>query len=139
MCVNLRKISSSSADLFESLQNIGTMTRTLYEYNKRHTNSLFELFSLDADAFKQGDVQQLQAHQVSAISVGNALGRILIGLLSDLVVNRTGKSANRVYLLLLVSFLALASQGLAATPDTITDLKKLLTFSSTTGLMYGTL
>jgi MFS family permease len=132
-------MSPSSADLFRSSQNIGTMTRTLYEYNKRHTNSLFELFTLDADAFKQGDVQQLQAHQVSAISVGNALGRIFIGLLSDLVVNRTGKSANRVYLLLLVSFLALASQGLAATPDTITDLKKLLTFSSTTGLMYGTL
>lgn len=121
------------------------MTRTLYEYNKRHTNSLMDIFSsntlmsFDVDAYKQGDVQQLQAHQVSAISIGNALGRIAIGLLSDLLVNRTGNPANRVYLLLLVCFLALGSQGLAATPDTVTDLKKLLGISTTTGLMYGTL
>jgi hypothetical protein len=131
------------------INNIGTMTRTLYEYNKRHADSLVDiiassqytskLMSFDVDAFAKGDVQQLQAHQVSAISVGNALGRIMIGLLSDLLVNRTGNPSNRVYLLLLVCFLALVSQGLAARPDTITDLKKLLGISSLTGLMYGTL
>ena len=45
----------------------------------------------------------------------------------------------RVYLLLLVCALALASQGAAAWPNVISDLKKLLSMSSTTGLMYGTL
>jgi MFS family permease len=129
------------------------MTRTLYEYSKRHkelsTNATFSnlsLFSMsdpimqyDVEAFNDGDVQQLQAHQVSAISIGNALGRILIGVLSDLLVNRTGNPAYRVYMLLLVCALALVSQGLAATPNVVTDLKKLLGISSVTGLMYGTL
>lgn len=123
------------------------MTRTLYEYSKHSvvpsltplvqlTNSVM---AFDVEAFKKGDVQQLQAHQVSAISIGNALGRILIGLLSDLLVNRTGDPAHRVYLLLIVCSLALISQGLAATPNIVTDLKKLLGISSLTGLMYGTL
>lgn len=123
------------------------MTRTLYEFGKQHkgasATSLFSmddsLMEFDVEAFKQGDVQQLQAHQVSAISVGNALGRITIGLLSDLLVNRSGNPTYRVYLLLLVCLLALVSQGLAATPNVITDLKKLLGISSVTGLMYGTL
>ena len=127
-------------------QNIGTMTRTLYEFTKHRGGSHAEvvdmsgmLMAMDVEAFKKGDVQQLQAHQVSAISLGNALGRIFIGLLSDLLVNKTGKPAYRVYLLLIVCSLALVSQGLAATPNVITDLKKLLGISSLTGLMYGTL
>ncbi|PWN32787.1 MFS general substrate transporter [Meira miltonrushii] len=105
------------------INNIGTMTRTLYEYNKR----------------QKGDVQQLQAHQVSAISIGNALGRILMGLMSDLVVNRTGDARYRVFLLLVVCTLALLSQGAAAWPNIISDLKKLFGMSIVTGLMYGTL
>lgn len=134
------------------LQNIGTMTRTLYEYSKSNGSASLDslqhlstldysdtIMSFDLDAFKHGDVQQLQAHQVSAISISNWLGRLLIGVLSDLLVNRTGKPAYRVYLLLVVCALALLSQGFAATPNIVTDLKKLLGISSTTGLMYGTL
>ncbi|CAD6901141.1 unnamed protein product [Tilletia controversa] len=83
-------------------------------------------------------VQQMQAHQVSAISLGNALGRILIGLLSDLLVNYTSPPM-RVWLLALVSLLAVSSQALAAMPDVITTVSRLLIVSSLTGLMYGTL
>lgn len=129
------------------INNIGTMTRTLYEFNNRRaslggsaTDLLMSSFSVwDVLAFGAGDVQQLQAHQVSAISIGNALGRIVIGLLSDVVVNRTGRTRNRVYLLLVVCALALGSQITAAWPNVIRDLKKLLAMSSVTGLMYGTL
>lgn len=132
------------------INNIGTMTRTLYEYKRKDSDqeaddwtSLLSgaapVLSFDVTAFKAGDVQQLQAHQVSAISIGNALGRILMGLLSDVVVNKTGDSRFRVYLLLLVCALALASQGSAAWPNIISDLKKLLGMSTVTGLMYGTL
>lgn len=125
------------------INNIGTMTRTLYEHNKHADTGIASFvlpyISLDAQAFRDGDVQQLQAHQVSAISVGNALGRILMGLCSDLVVNYSGHPRNRVYMLLLVCTLAIASQGLAAWPGIIRDLKKLFGMSAVTGLMYGTL
>lgn len=123
------------------INNIGTMTRTLYEYNKKkNKGTLLEVvLALDLEAMRQGDVQQLQAHQVSAISIGNALGRILMGLMSDLVVNRTGDARNRVFLLLLVCLLGLISQGAAAWPNIISDLKKLFGMSIVTGLMYGTL
>lgn len=122
------------------INNIGTMTRTLYEYNKREKGSLLEVvLAMDLSAMREGDVQQLQAHQVSAISIGNALGRILMGLMSDLVVNQTGDARYRVFLLLLVCTLALLSQGAAAWPNIISDLKKLFGMSIVTGLMYGTL
>lgn len=122
------------------INNIGTMTRTLYEYNKRQKGSLLDVvLAMDLSAMREGDVQQLQAHQVSAISIGNALGRILMGLMSDLVVNRTGDARYRVFLLLLVCTLALLSQGAAAWPNIISDLKKLFGMSIVTGLMYGTL
>ncbi|KAK0535286.1 hypothetical protein OC834_001579 [Tilletia horrida] len=83
-------------------------------------------------------VQQLQAHQVSAISLGNALGRIIIGLLSDVLVNYTSPPM-RVWLLTLVCLLAVSSQALAAMPNVITTVHRLLIVSSLTGLMYGTL
>jgi len=83
-------------------------------------------------------VQQMQAHQVSAISLGNALGRILIGLLSDILVNYTSPPM-RVWLLTVVCLLALTSQTLAAMPNVITTVHRLLIVSSLTGLMYGTL
>ncbi|KAK0546036.1 hypothetical protein OC846_005422 [Tilletia horrida] len=83
-------------------------------------------------------VQQLQAHQVSAISLGNAAGRILIGLLSDVVVNYTSPPM-RVWLLTVVCMLALTSQTLAAIPNVITTVHRLIFVTSLTGLMYGTL
>lgn len=62
------------------------MTRTLYEFNKSHlsmdtsdTRLRSFVSAMDVSAFREGDVQQLQNHQVSAISLGNAIGRILIG------------------------------------------------------------
>lgn len=61
------------------------------------------------------------------------------GLLSDVLVRRTGDAAQRVWLLLLVCCLAVASQALAAAPDTINSVHRLLLVSAGTGLCYGTL
>jgi len=61
------------------------------------------------------------------------------GLLSDLLVRRTGDASQRVWLLLLVCFLAVGSQAMAAAPDTINSVHRLLLVSAGTGLCYGTL
>lgn len=61
------------------------------------------------------------------------------GLLSDLLVNRLGATRLRVWLLLPVCLLALGSQALAAAPNVITTVHRLLAVSALTGLMYGTL
>lgn len=82
------------------INNVGTITRTLYEYNKnhpdehRHGGHLTQLASGAAQVIRyqseddvistflkneKAEVQQLQAHQVSVISVGNASGRIVAG------------------------------------------------------------
>lgn len=86
------------------INNVGTITRTLYDYNKAHRQivprsdlaaleqamsaikSLGTSAALAArDAFgelkldERAEVQQMQAHQVAIISVGNASGRIIIG------------------------------------------------------------
>lgn len=151
------------------LQNIGTITRTLWEYNHADkpvdAPSLLVRASSDVGgvahlaqsavvalvrsggslgleslgATDKRDVQQLQAHQVSAISIGNASGRIIIGLLSDLLVRRTGKPRYRVWMLMLVCALALASQAIAAAPNVITTVDKLMAVSILTGLSYGSL
>lgn len=140
------------------INNVGTITKTLWDYNHRdnpvlvaadNTDMLertaaltvstaqaqFETLKLSA---KQS-VQQMQAKQVSAISLCNFSGRIVIGLLSDLLVNHTASSANRVWLLILVTTLALASQLLAAFPGAISTVHDLFAISTLTGLAYGTL
>ncbi|PWN48388.1 MFS general substrate transporter [Violaceomyces palustris] len=122
------------------INNVGTVTRTLWEYNQRKNKD--GRGSGDLSGLKLDDkakVQQLQAHQVSAISICNASGRIMIGLLSDYLVNKTGSPRYRVWLLLVVTTLALLSQTLAALPNTIETVKQLLLVSTLTGLAYGTL
>lgn len=73
------------------INNVGTITRTLWRYNHQkgkpslggsedgwplmRRDDLMNALAKDEKAA----VQQLQAHQVSAISIGNASGRILIG------------------------------------------------------------
>lgn len=163
-----------------ALQNIGTITRTLWEYNHggapidsptplissspSSTALLSSSSSTESGVARlaqsavvaivrsggnlglealsstdKRDVQQLQAHQVSAISIGNASGRIIIGLLSDLLVRRTGEPRYRVWMLMLVCALALASQAIAAAPNVITTIDKLMAVSILTGLSYGSL
>ena len=138
------------------INNVGTITQTLWDYNHRNQPTLLSdalsTFSLEAlgDDLNQSSVsalqqsakaavQKLQAQQVSAISLCNASGRIIIGLLSDFIVNKTGNSAKRVWLLIVVTTLAFLSQLLAALPNTIETVHQLLAVSVLTGLAYGTL
>ncbi|TKY90442.1 hypothetical protein EX895_000440 [Sporisorium graminicola] len=136
------------------INNVGTITKTLWDYNHRDNPLLvaadnadlllrrsdvtaFEFETLRRDA--KAAVQHLQAQQVSAISLCNFSGRIIIGLLSDLLVNRTASAANRVWLLIVVTTLALASQLLAAFPGAVSTVDQLFAVSTLTGLAYGTL
>ncbi|SPO20744.1 uncharacterized protein UTRI_00220 [Ustilago trichophora] len=139
------------------INNVGTITKTLWDYNhrqqplwvaadnsdlfllhrRRSTNSTVDFESMKLTA-KQ-NVQQLQAQQVSAISLCNFSGRIIIGLLSDFLVNKTCSAANRVWLLIVVTTLAFASQLLAAFPGAISTVDDLFAISTLTGLAYGTL
>lgn len=137
------------------INNVGTITKTLWDYNHRDNpilvaaanNDLFPLSSSSPSntEFNQlkinakSSIQQLQAHQVSAISLSNFSGRILIGLLSDWLVNQTLSSANRVWLLIVVTLLALVSQLFAAYPEAISTVDSLFAISILTGLAYGTL
>lgn len=139
------------------INNVGTITKTLWDFNHRDNPALVAadnahllgrdsnlgvLSATDFSALKMSaktSVQQLQAKQVSAISLCNFSGRIIIGLLSDLLVNRTGSAANRVWLLIVVTTLALASQILAALPGAISTVDDLFAVSTLTGLAYGTL
>lgn len=75
------------------INNVGSITRTLYEFNKSHDGKhhhhipnsspviRFQAEDEFSDMFKdeKAEVQQLQAHQVSVISLGNASGRIVAG------------------------------------------------------------
>lgn len=135
------------------INNVGTITRTLYEFNHRvpgggngnhgghhHkgvreavTNLALDLLKADENAA----IQQEQAHQVSAISIGNASGRVLVGFLSDLWVSYMGSTHQRVWLLLPVTLLAFSSQFLFALPSTIDSVDNLVYASALTGLMYG--
>ncbi|EPQ32198.1 uncharacterized protein PFL1_00395 [Pseudozyma flocculosa PF-1] len=139
------------------INNVGTITKTLWDYNHRDTPELLSgrsdgLLHPEAmvaattaeylEALKmsaKASVQKLQAQQVSAISLCNASGRIIIGLLSDFLVNRTGSASQRVWLLIVVTTLAFLSQLLAALPRTIQTVHQLLGVSVLTGLSYGTL
>ncbi|PWN25833.1 MFS general substrate transporter [Jaminaea rosea] len=156
------------------INNVGTVTRTLYEYNhgiapkppsssggsaladleeaaaaidrvqalgqtaKRAASVAVDSF---AEALRKHEpnamIQQEQAHQVSAISLGNASGRILIGFLSDVFVSYVGSARQRVWLLLPVTLLAFSSQVVFALPNTIDNVTVLLPASFATGLMYG--
>ncbi|KIS71737.1 uncharacterized protein UMAG_10046 [Mycosarcoma maydis] len=147
------------------INNVGTITKTLWDFDHRNDPVLVAADNADVirrtlasnstrttasqlqsplqfEAFKlsaKSSVQQLQAKQVSTISVCNFGGRIFIGLLSDLLVNKTGSASNRVWLLIVVTTLALASQLLAALPGAVTTVDHLFGVSALTGLAYGTL
>ncbi len=136
------------------INNVGTITKTLWDFNHRDNPALVAADNADLlarnaipstaefSALKmsaKSSVQQLQAKQVSAISLCNFSGRIIIGLLSDLLVNKTGSAANRVWLLIVVTTLALASQILAALPGAVSTVGDLFGVSTLTGLAYGTL
>ena len=118
------------------INNVGVITNALWDYNRRMQHVFLGLNALKR---KGNALQQVQATQVSLISIGNASGRIIIGFLSDFLVRVTEVPQSRSLLLLLVAFLALISQVVAAWPDLITDVNRLKYLSGLTGLMYGTL
>ena len=132
------------------INNVGTITRALWDHaelenrlvvGKTTATWLESLTGVGAEfvkkAGKKQAVQRVQAFQVSCISVGNALGRILIGLVSDYLVYVTQRASYRTLLLIPIVLLAIASQSLAAWPGVITTVHRLLFVSAMTGLMYG--
>ncbi|WFD00298.1 hypothetical protein MYAM1_003046 [Malassezia yamatoensis] len=130
------------------INNVGTITRALWEYQSRKSGeeSWLEawVFAGVQQSHKSIKAEKLamirmQSLQVSCISLGNASGRILIGLISDFLVDRFQKPSYRAFFLVPVTLMAVLSQSLAAWPNTITDVYRLLWVSSTTGLMYGML
>ncbi|KIY46796.1 MFS general substrate transporter [Fistulina hepatica ATCC 64428] len=100
------------------INNVGSMSHALYVKEVPIYN--------DATATKW------QATQVSTISVMNCLGRIIIGIISDLVKNRT--PFPRSSLLVPISLCFLFSQLLAAHTDAVEGLWK---SSAALGLAYG--
>lgn len=129
------------------INNVGTITRTLWDYAETQQRAplggsrLLALAGVGADMLKHSGrkeaMQRVQAFQVSCISLGNAAGRILIGLVSDYLVYATQNASYRTFLLMPIVLLAIASQCLAAWPHVITTVHRLLFVSMTTGLMYG--
>lgn len=127
------------------INNVGTITHALWDADHRvPTHGLASWLFADVGTRSQKEaerfmIQRIQTLQVSCISIGNASGRILIGALSDLVIRITGEPTHRTLFLLPVAFLAITSQCLAAWPNMVTDVHRLVYVSSLTGLMYGTL
>ncbi|KAI3624080.1 hypothetical protein CBS14141_002508 [Malassezia furfur] len=120
------------------INNVGTITRALWDYNV-HDEAGDALLHVAKHQSEKLEIQRIQSLQVSCISLGNASGRFLIGLVSDYLVEHSKDPTFRTLLLLPVTLMAVVSQGLAAWPNTITNVHRLLLVSSTTGLMYGTL
>ncbi|KAI3610638.1 mfs transporter [Moniliophthora roreri] len=102
------------------INNVGSMSQALYAHEVQ-------------DAFDPVEASKWQSTQVSTISFMNFTGRIVIGLLSDLIKARLGLP--RSYLLLLVSTLVLISQLTATHIETVEHLWKA---SAILGLGYGT-
>jgi len=102
------------------INNVGTMSRSLYAHNNPEYD--------DAQALRW------QAAQVSAISLTNFGGRILIGFFSDFAKNiyRTPRSHS----LILVAFLYLISQVVVAS---ISNISNLWIASALLGFAHGSL
>lgn len=121
------------------INNVGTITTVLWDYNERMRHSPHRHMAEAMRKSGKHAVQQSQAKQVSLISIGNAVGRLAIGAFSDFLVYWTQEPTVRTPLLLLVTLLALCSQLLAAVPGVVTTVKSLYGVSLATGLMYGSL
>lgn len=128
------------------INNVGVITHALYNASEKASDADETLAMVPNAALlalraksKAELVQRMQALQVSCLSLGNAFGRLLIGVVSDVVVRATDSPASRTFLLIPVVFLGILSQGVAAWPELITDVHRLLFVSCLTGLMYGTL
>ncbi|KIM42690.1 hypothetical protein M413DRAFT_70185 [Hebeloma cylindrosporum] len=100
------------------INNVGSMSQALYAYKNPNYNEV--------------EASGWQATQVSAISLMNFLGRIFIGLVSDLAKNKYDMP--RSYSLVLVSFFFFISQVVAANEDRI---ENLWVASTLLGLAHG--
>ncbi|KAJ4479063.1 major facilitator superfamily domain-containing protein [Lentinula aciculospora] len=103
------------------INNVGSMAQALYVYTH-------------VDRYNEVDASQWQATQVSTISFMNFSGRVLIGLLADLIKSRFGLP--RSTLLILVAFIILSSQIAAAYIDNVRILWRA---SALLGLGYGSM
>ncbi|KAG7441608.1 MFS general substrate transporter [Guyanagaster necrorhizus] len=102
------------------INNVGSMSQALFAHNN--------------PTYDENGAVPWQAAQVSAISIMNCLGRIIIGLLSDFAKHHY--ETPRCYSLMLVSLLVLISQILASQID---DVRFLWQASSLLGLAYGSI
>ncbi|PKI85540.1 hypothetical protein MVES_000104 [Malassezia vespertilionis] len=114
------------------INNVGSMTQALWEYNKQRPGTGDT--NTSNSKYGKHELLRVQALQVSLISAGNA-----IGVISDYFVRVTKEPSIRTYFLIPVTFLAFASQLFAAWPGLVLNIYQLLYVSSLTGLMYGTL
>ncbi|WFD04780.1 hypothetical protein MVES1_000104 [Malassezia vespertilionis] len=96
------------------INNVGSMTQALWEYNKQRPGTGDT--NTSNSKYGKHELLRVQALQVSLISAGNAIGRILIGVISDYFVRVTKEPSIRTYFLIPVTFLAFASQLFAAWP-----------------------
>ncbi|KAJ3998319.1 major facilitator superfamily domain-containing protein [Lentinula boryana] len=103
------------------INNVGSMAQALYVYTH-------------IDRYNEVDASQWQATQVSTISFMNFSGRVLIGLLADLIKSRFGLP--RSTLLILVACIILSSQIAAAY---IENVRVLWRASALLGLGYGSM
>ncbi|KAJ3740820.1 major facilitator superfamily domain-containing protein [Lentinula detonsa] len=103
------------------INNVGSMAQALYVYTH-------------IDRYSEVDASQWQATQVSTISFMNFSGRVLIGLLADLIKSRFGLP--RSTLLILVACIILSSQIAAAY---IENVRVLWRASALLGLGYGSM
>lgn len=100
------------------INNVGSITQAL--------------FINDRGSWEEHAGSKIQAQQVSLTSLGNCLGRAIIGVSADFVHSRTG--APRVYLVTLISVIFLFSQLIARGVGHVDELWKA---SLSVGLAYG--
>ncbi|KAG9017659.1 hypothetical protein FRB90_000355 [Tulasnella sp. 427] len=100
------------------INNVGSITQAL--------------FISDRGTWEEHAGSKIQAQQVSLTSLGNCMGRALIGVSADFVHSRTG--APRVYLVTMISVIFLFSQLIARGVDHVDELWKA---SLAVGLAYG--
>ncbi|KAK7001642.1 NmrA domain-containing protein [Favolaschia claudopus] len=124
----------TSPDFWLLFANLSLLSGTGLMYINNVGSMSQALFAQGNPEYDEIKAAQFQATQVSTISIMNFAGRIVIGVISDILKNRFGFP--RSYSLLLVSSLFFCSQILAAQ---ITDVTNLWKASTLVGLSYGTI
>lgn len=156
------------------INNVGAITMTLWRYGKKHHQSVVRSMRDQAgrsgvasfmvrtrdnvatttlttrDGFSDKEILRVwQGRQVIAISVGNAVGRLLMGFLADFVARVSYCKASKFVLLIFpVSIFCLITQSVLAFGGTawgpirwphVQTFRALRLISALNGITYGTL